>query len=124
MCWFSLAVAHSLARLGDVANARAAYDKCLSLEPNDPVTELNYAITLFNAGDEAGAASHLAAFDRLFGPDGSRAGGSRADGSGPDGSGAHHGQPGGAGPTEKGGEKGTDDDVQTQSRALRAALAS
>jgi Bardet-Biedl syndrome 4 protein len=54
-----------LAQLGDARNAKHAYDKALALAPGDPVVRLNYALSLYNAGDDGGAAAHLATFDKL-----------------------------------------------------------
>jgi Bardet-Biedl syndrome 4 protein len=44
-------LAITLARLKDFPNACAAYEKAIAIDPNDHVTHLNYAITLFNHGD-------------------------------------------------------------------------
>ena len=54
-----------LSRLGDHENASAAYERCLSLEVADHIAELNYAISLFNHGDETASAAHLRRHDQL-----------------------------------------------------------
>lgn len=58
-------LAVGLARLGDLDNACAAYEKALSMEP-DHMTHLNYAITLHNAGEMERARDQLACFDKVM----------------------------------------------------------
>mmetsp|Transcript_88541 Transcript_88541/g.177022 ORF Transcript_88541/g.177022 Transcript_88541/m.177022 type:complete len:474 (-) Transcript_88541:128-1549(-) len=54
----------TLAKLGDLPNACKAYERALSLEPSDHVIRLNFAITLFNAGEaKKEAAAALSAAD-------------------------------------------------------------
>lgn len=58
-------LAITLARLDDVENACSAYEKAIEME-RDPLLELNYAITLYNSGDEGSAKEHYATFRELF----------------------------------------------------------
>lgn len=55
----------TLARLEDVANACAAYEKAITME-TDHLFHLNYAITLLNAHKMDKAKEHFARFEALF----------------------------------------------------------
>lgn len=59
-------LAVALARLGDVANATAAYAQAAKLDPSSPITRLNWAVSLYNHGQDAEAAKQLAEFDALW----------------------------------------------------------
>lgn len=60
-------LAVTLARLEDIDNACAAYEKAIEME-SDHLFHLNYSITLFNAGAERveKAKHHFSLFERLF----------------------------------------------------------
>ncbi|GBG90004.1 hypothetical protein CBR_g50096 [Chara braunii] len=55
----------ALAKLEDLENACAAYDKAIELE-RDHLFELNYAITLYNFGELEKSREHLTQFHLLF----------------------------------------------------------
>lgn len=59
-------LAVSLARLNDMKSAIGAYEKALSLAPNDHVIYLNYSITLFNNSDIDRARLMFGKFEELF----------------------------------------------------------
>lgn len=48
-------LAITLSRLDDFTNSCAAYEKACEMETQDPIFQLNFAITLFNHGDLAEA---------------------------------------------------------------------
>jgi len=87
-----------LARLNDPRNAKHAYEKALALAPGDAIVHLNYALSLYNSGDDDDAAKHLASFDKLVASKPRK--GKEVDGESAFG----------------------DPDVQRQARKLRAAL--
>ncbi len=62
-CYTYLGV--SLSRLDDFENSCAAYEKAIELYAADPVTRLNYAITLFLNEDEENAKKHLQIYEAL-----------------------------------------------------------
>ena len=62
-CYMYLAV--TLARLDDFDNACAAYAKAIELE-TDHLFHLNYAVTLWNGGEEARCREQFEIFERLF----------------------------------------------------------
>uniref|UniRef100_A0A7S0X8Q1 Bardet-Biedl syndrome 4 protein n=2 Tax=Mantoniella antarctica TaxID=81844 RepID=A0A7S0X8Q1_9CHLO len=59
-------LAITLAKLDDLDNACAAYEKAIGME-SDHLFHLNYAVTLLNSGDETRAAQQLEEFEKLFG---------------------------------------------------------
>ena len=58
-------LAVTLSRLDDIENACAAYEKAISLT-SDHMNHLNYAITLYNAGQRDEARSQFVKFEALF----------------------------------------------------------
>ena len=58
-------LAVTLNRLDDFENACSAYEKAIDME-EDHLFELNYAITLYNSGNEGSAKDHYATFRELF----------------------------------------------------------
>jgi Bardet-Biedl syndrome 4 protein len=59
-------LAVSLAKLNDLKSAFSAYEKALSLSPNDHVIYLNYSITLFNHDQVDKAKTVFSKFEELF----------------------------------------------------------
>lgn len=59
-------LAVSLAKLDDLPNAKAAYDRAIRLDPGDHLVCLNYAITLFNGGEVDDAKNMFQQHDQLF----------------------------------------------------------
>lgn len=58
-------LAVTLARLDDLDNACAAYERAIEMGA-EPTAQLNYAITLLNTGDEAKAKAQFEAFREKF----------------------------------------------------------
>eukprot|EP00794_Sanderia_malayensis_P018662 gene18662-20544_t len=59
-------LAIALAYLDDIENSKQAYEQAMSLETNDPVICLNYAVMLYNCGEQMSAAKQFSVFKKQF----------------------------------------------------------
>lgn len=56
----------TLCKLGDVGNARAAYERALELDGTDHLCHMNYAISLLRHGMHDEARAHYSSFEQLY----------------------------------------------------------